>query len=79
VEAQHLDLAGVSSADELIRLIRLSDLISKRLLGIKGTDGDLELEQALFDSFPALSGEKDSFADPYFEKLKQHPFFELAA
>lgn len=61
------------------RIIRLSDLISKRLLGIFRTMEEVEMEKALFEYYKTDARTQEIFHDSYMDLIRSHPFFEMAA
>ncbi|HMV42622.1 MAG TPA: HDOD domain-containing protein [Leptospiraceae bacterium] len=64
-----------NKVDDFDRVLRLSEIISKRLTHIPVPDSDIELAKHILRHYNSPEETLDVFDDEYYENIKSHPFF----
>ena len=65
-----------NSVDDFDRILRVADIISKRLLHIPILETELDLAKTIIKHYKAPEDTIDVFGEDYYNDIKSHPFFE---
>ncbi len=63
--------------NDLDRIIRLGDIVSRLLLGFPVSDEDLEISKMILEHYKADPSLLENFGEEYYETIKSHPYFDL--
>ncbi|MCB1156980.1 MAG: HDOD domain-containing protein [Leptospiraceae bacterium] len=78
VAAQTFSKEEISKVSDNDRLVRLADILARKMLSLHVSPEIEELELALFKHYEAPEELINLFHTDYFENIQDHPFFELA-
>lgn len=77
VAAQKYTLEQLTNSNDLSRLIRLSDILARRMLQLHISSELADIENAVFSFYQAPDEVIELFNEDYYEMIQDHPFFEL--
>lgn len=77
VTNQVFQLNTIEKVTDVDRLIRLSDILAKKMKGRLTNPADEELMNHLFDYYDADEDLKELFSEDYYDIIQDHPFFEM--
>lgn len=73
---QGFEPSDISSVDDFDRILRVADVVSKRLLKIPIPETELILAKTIINHYKAPEGTIDVFDEDYYDGIKSHPFFD---
>lgn len=65
-----------SYADNFDRVLRLADILTKRMANISLPDSEIEFAKFILNHYNAPEETLDAFNEDYYEGIKSHPFFD---
>ncbi len=73
---QGFEANDYNSVDDFDRILRVADIVSKRLLNIPLLETELALAKTIIKHYKAPDETLEIFGEDYYEDIKSHPFFE---
>jgi HD-like signal output (HDOD) protein len=64
-----------NTADDFDRILRLADILAKRLTKIPFPESEFTLGKLILKHYNAAEETMDVFDEDYYENIKSHPFF----
>ncbi|MEM7179740.1 MAG: HDOD domain-containing protein [Spirochaetota bacterium] len=77
IHKQKFHLQSISEVRDTDRIIRLSDILAKKMKGRLMNPKDEDLLNGIFDFYHADEDIKELFSEEYYEIIQDHPFFEM--
>lgn len=77
VENQNFPLADLELVGDEDRILRLAEIFAKPLLGMEVTIKEQGLKEAILKYYNAPKKLNDKFDTSYYDRKKEHPFFDL--
>jgi HD-like signal output (HDOD) protein/CheY-like chemotaxis protein len=74
---QNFKADELHSVSDIVRVIRLADILSQQMVGITLPPNILELETKIFEFYKAPPELKEAFGEDYYDLIKEHPFFSM--
>ena len=75
MKGQGFNEADFHTADDFDRILRLADILAKRLANIPLPESELALAKTILIHYKAPEETMDVFDKDYYENIKSHPFF----
>lgn len=75
MKGQGFHEADLNTADDFDRILRLADILAKRLANIPLPESELALAKTILRHYKAPEETMDVFDEDYYENIKSHPFF----
>lgn len=79
VAHQNFTPDALDMVTDVDKITRLADILSRKMLGFSLPKQDLEIEPILYEAYNFPEELKQSFAEEYYEMIKDHPFFGMMA
>ncbi|MBP7284218.1 MAG: HDOD domain-containing protein [Leptospiraceae bacterium] len=76
VANQSFTLAEIGHVEELDRLLRVSEILATKMLGIQSLEEDMEIVLTVFKLYQVPEDMIELFNEDYYSNIKGHPFFD---
>lgn len=77
IQNQNFGTEQISSVQDIDRLTRLGEIISRKLLSLSVSTGETEMAMSIMQMYKVPEGLMDAFDDDYYDNIKTHPFMEV--
>lgn len=75
---QNFTVEQIPSVTDADRITRLSEILSKVMLGMTINEKDEGMKKKIFEYYKIPEEVQELFGEDYFQNIKDHPFFSLA-
>ena len=76
VANQSFTLAEIGHVEELDRLLRVSEILATKMLGIPSLEEEMEIVLTVFKLYQVPEDMIELFNEDYYSNIKGHPFFD---
>jgi HD-like signal output (HDOD) protein len=73
---QAFTMEEFAAVEDFDRILRLADVLSRKILNIPLLDSELSIAEAIIKHYKAPAETVEVFGEDYYEDIKSHPFFD---
>ncbi len=77
IQNQSFGMDQISSVQDIDRLTRLGEIISRKLLSLSVSSGETEMAMSIMQIYKVHEGLIDAFDEDYYDNIRTHPFMEV--
>lgn len=77
VTNQNFSTEQIEKVRDIDRVSRMAEIFSKKMLELRLTEKEMELEDALIKFYEAPEELKELFGEDFYEMIQDHPFFDM--